>query len=97
MSAFFSVLMSNKASLVSSLQLSTERGCRMVMTRLRQRARVRSSKPRRRVGSSKMIGGSRKANEDKIGEKTKPAVGLPVSSRRQLLVRDPSKVCLLFL
>ena len=63
---FSSVLLSNKASLVSRLQLPT----------------VRSSKTRCRVGSSKMIGGSRKANEDTIGEKAKPAVGLPVSLGR---------------
>ena len=66
----FCVLLSNSASLVSSLQLPTERGCRMVMTRTRQTAEVRSSKTRCRVGSSKMSGGSRKANEDTIGEKS---------------------------
>ena len=74
----FCVLLSNSASSVSSLQLPTERGCRMVMTRIRQTAEVRSSKTRCRVGSSKTSGGSRKANEDTIGEKAKPAVGLPV-------------------
>ena len=66
----FCVLLSNSASSVSSLQLPTERGCRMVMTLKRQSAKVPSSKTRCRVGSSKMSGSSRKANEDTIGEKS---------------------------
>ena len=65
----FCVLLSKSASLVSSLQLPTERRCRMVMTRIRQTAEVRSSKTRCKVGSSKMIDSSRKANEVTIGEK----------------------------